>query len=665
MKDAVTTSRNDLRAGAMGPCEVPSQGRGPRAGGAAPGAPGSAHAGPRRGQRRRRSPKRAVVALMGLALALAGTSVAAATWYVRPDGGSTVQCSGRVDAPYPGSGQGQPCAWDHPFRALPPGGTPRIAGGDTLRIGSGSYRMGYGAPETEGCQADASFGCTMPPIPSGNGAGSPTRILGDASAARRPELWGTDRAEIVVNLVGSSHVEVAHLEITDHSGCVEFHSGGLACQRDTLPYGPWAAYGLRASDSSNVYLHHLDIHGLAAGGVHAARLRDWTVEDVRIAGNGSVGWDGDLWDERGDSNSGTLTFRRLTVEWNGCGETYPGRQPAGCWGQSAGGYGDGFATGETGGRWIFEDSVIRFNTSDGLDLLYVREPGSSIEIRRTWVESNAGNQIKTFRGPFVLENSVLIGHCGFFEGKPFTHHVDACRAGGNALEVGLTQGGQATITHNTLTSQGDCLVGAESYGPTDGSERIRLRNNILVGQTDFLQPFERTCLTYQETFRADPFDMDYAIVIQVKDDRCPGAHSRCGIAPGIVSTAIDAFNPRLAAGSPAIDTALATGGPSDDIDGHRRDSRPDIGAFEYSAYSRPQVNCFFDWAERSFPGLFAPAGAATRVWESNDYRHYAGTQSYLIRSPASEHLYYLGPVTGQSVVDLGPLPNWLAAAGCR
>ncbi|MFZ1708335.1 MAG: hypothetical protein WAW20_07015, partial [Anaerolineae bacterium] len=50
-----------------------------------------------------------------------GDAPAAVAYFVRPDGGSTTQCNGRVDAPYPGSGSNLPCAWDHPFRALPPG----------------------------------------------------------------------------------------------------------------------------------------------------------------------------------------------------------------------------------------------------------------------------------------------------------------------------------------------------------------------------------------------------------------------------------------------------------------------------------------------------------------------------------------------------------------
>ncbi len=504
-------------------------------------------------------------------------------YYIRPDGGSAEQCTGRANAAYPGSGLNQPCAWDHPFRGLPPMETPRIAGGDTLFIAAGSYRMGYGAPGADACDAAGAFDCLMSPIPGGPDAAHPTRILGDSK--NPPELWGAERPWFILNLTDSSNLEIGYLEITDHSGCVEFHSSGLACARDAPPYGDWAGYGLHAEDAANVYLHDLDIHGLAAGGVHAGRLTDWTVERVRIAGNGWVGWDGDLWDEFGDSNAGNLIFRRWTVEWNGCGETWPGQQPTGCWpGQSAGGYGDGVATGESGGRWLIEDSVIRYNTSDGLDFLYIRAPGSSIAIRRTKVEGNAGNQVKTYRGPFTLENSILAGNCGFFAGQPFTHDVDHCRALGDALALGLTAGDQVTVTHNTFTSEGDCLVTAECYGGCNGSERARLRNNIFQGQTDFLQPLERTCLIYQETFPANPFDLDYSLINGVKNDLCLGDHDLCGLGPGLASTAADSFDAHLLAGSPAIDAGLASAAPLDDFDGRARDAQPDLGAYEYGEF---------------------------------------------------------------------------------
>ncbi|MCZ7568565.1 MAG: right-handed parallel beta-helix repeat-containing protein [Ardenticatenaceae bacterium] len=505
-----------------------------------------------------------------------------ATYYVRPDGGSATQCTGLVDAAYPGSGTAQPCAWDHPFRALPPGSTPRISGGDTLIVGAGSYRMGYGAPGADTCDAAGAFDCTMPPVPSGPGPATPTRILGQGwenGCTNPPELWGAERPWYLLNLTGSSNVALACLELTDHSGCVEFHTGGLACERDTPPYGDWAATGIYAGDSANVRLQDLNIHGLAAAGIHAGRLTDWTVENVRIAGNGWVGWDGDI--DGGDSNAGTLLFRRWTVEWNGCGETYPGQQPTGCWGQTAGGYGDGVGTGATGGHWIIEDSTFSHNTSDGLDLLYARLAGSSIEIRRTIAEGNAGNQLKT-NGPTLIENAIVVGNCGFFDGQPFTSSVDNCRAAGNALSLALQPGDQVTVTNSTLTSEGDCLVLAECEGTCNGSESVRLRNNIFVGQTDFLQPFENSCLVYQETFPADPFDSDFSVITATKGTPpCPGAHDLCDISPGLVNSTTDAFDAHLLASSPAIDAGTGVGAPSDDFDGRLRDAAPDIGAYEY------------------------------------------------------------------------------------
>ena len=168
----------------------------------------------------------AAAALMGLLTASARAQ--GSTYYVRSDGGSSTQCTGLVDAAYAGSGTGQPCAWDHPFRALPPGGTPRISGGDTLIVGPGSYMMGYGAPGADDCFADGAFDCYMPPIPGGPDPAHPTRLVGagwDTGCANPPELWGTQRANLIVNLTDASNVQVACLEITDHSGCVESHSG--------------------------------------------------------------------------------------------------------------------------------------------------------------------------------------------------------------------------------------------------------------------------------------------------------------------------------------------------------------------------------------------------------------------------------------------------------
>ncbi len=501
------------------------------------------------------------VAFVPLAVALLATTAPADTWYVRTDGGPPERCTGLADAPAPPSGSGLPCAWDHPFRALPPGGPARIAGGDTLQIGPGSYMIGFGAPGADqdpgACSQEGTWDCTLGRLPSGPDAGHPTRLIGAGAGSgcgNPPELWGSERANWVVDLTSTSNAEVACLVVTDHSACVEDHTGGLACNRDTYPHGPWAANGIYAQDSSNVTLRDLDVHGLASRGILAGRLTDWTLEGVRIAGNGSAGWDGDI--DGTDSNAGTIAFRHVTVEWNGCAETWPGGEPAGCWGQSAGGYGDGVATGETAGSWLFEDSVVRWNAQDGIDLLYART-GSAITIRRTRAEGNAGNQVKT-NGPAVLENLVAVGNCGFFTGKPFTFDVDECRAVGNALSLALRGGDLVTLTNVTVAGEGDCLVVAgcdTERSVCDGSERVRIRNGLFVGGPDRTQEGDLTCLTYQENFpHGDAvFDADYLVVNGVKDDACPGTHHTCGLPPVLANESLSSFDGHLVAGSRGAD----------------------------------------------------------------------------------------------------------------
>jgi hypothetical protein len=514
-----------------------------------------------------------------LALFICTGTAGAATWYVRTDGGTADQCTGTTDAPYPGSGNGRACAWDHPFRALPPGGTPRISGGDTLIIATGSYMMGYAAPETGACEADGAWDCFMSAVPSGRSPANPTRIIG--ACGGRTELWGTERTDTVVNLTGSSNVEISCLEITDHSGCVEFHSGSIPCRRDSPPFGSWAVNGIYAEDSAGVTLRNLDIHGLAGVGVRAGRISDWTVTDVRIAANGAAGWDSDIGEN--SSNSGTMHFTRLRVEWNGCGETWPGRQPDGCWGQSAGGYGDGFGTGATQGRWIFDESAFLYNTSDGLDLLYVR-PGGTVEVRRTIAAGNAGQQLKV-AGPSILENLVISGNCGWFDGKAVTFDVDNCRAAGNALAVFLYPGDSTSIVNSTIASEGDCVVfaGCHEGWTCNGSERLMMRNNILIGKLEFGETAERSASLYWEGIRDSSVDSDYSLIFGTKDDSCIGVHDFCGVDPLLVNDSLDSFDARLRPGSVAIGTAYAPRAPAVDFSGQLRDTTPDIGAFEYAA----------------------------------------------------------------------------------
>jgi len=515
----------------------------------------------------------------------------AATYYIRPDGGTADQCTGRADTPYPGSGLSQPCAWSHPFWALDTNGNWKIQGGDTLILHSGTYCMGIGAPNTGWCNASWAWDCHLPPLPSGPDTEHPTRILGscwDQGCACAPELWGAERASQIISLNTTSYAVIACLELTDHSGCVAYHANpNVRCERNTPPFGNWAESGIFAADSSTITLKNLNIHGFASAGIVAGRIQNWTVENVRIAGNGWVGWEGDI--DGDDSNSGNIEFRDWLVEWNGCAETYPGKMPNNCWAQSAGGYGDGVGTGATGGRWIIEDSTFRYNTSDGLDLLYARNPDSQIEIRRCMAYGNAGDQIKV-NGPTRIENSLMVSNCGYFHGKPFTYDVDDCRAGGSALALSLREGITVSVMNATIAGQGDCLAIVECDDSScNGSETISIQNTIFRGYTEFLNPSDRTCYVW---FDRDTFyttQIDYNLVFGAKIGSFGLSAHDINLDPLFVNDDLETFNGHLRIRSPALNSGLSVGSlggvvPDHDLEGtpRPRGRGVDRGAYEYT-----------------------------------------------------------------------------------
>jgi len=470
-----------------------------------------------------------VFVLIPFFIALSFPTDAAETWHVRTDGGNASECDGQADQPYSGSGRDQSCAWSHPFIALPPGSPARISGGDTLHIGPGNYRMGLGAPATDNCYFGYSWECHMALIPSGPTPDQPTRILGhghDDGCVDAPELWGAERSWMVINLEGSSNVELACLEITDRGSCVESHChNGLctgevaACQRDEPPFGDWSPTGISARDSSDVLLRDLNIHGMANRGIYAGRLTDWTLERVIIRANGWAGWDGDIGPD--SANSGTLIFREVEIAFNGCAERWPDGEPFACWAQGGGGYGDGLGTGETGGHWVFEDSRVLYNTSDGIDLLYLID-GGEVTISGSRVEGNAGNQIKISRSS-QISDSVVIGNCGYFVDHANMHASDQCRGLGDAIYLGLASSSQATLTNNVITGQGNCLI---SSGESDRYSRLMLSGNLIVGM-DYWHDSQTSSCLFHSGSRHGRVSWEDNVIDGVRHRQCPRG-STCG-----------------------------------------------------------------------------------------------------------------------------------------
>jgi len=536
---------------------------------------------------------RALVALPAVcvaALMLAPATAGAATYYVRADGGTAAQCDGTADAPRRSGSRA--CAWRHPFVALPPGGRPRIDGGDTLVIANGSYMMGLGAPGAESCSDDDSAACVMAPVPSGRRADRPTRIVGeghDSGCKAAPELWATQGASTVLNLEGSSHVQVACLEITDHSDCIKNHNkkgtprGETArCIVEGRSKGQWGGFGLYAADSSNVVLRDLHIHGMARNGVRAGRLRDWTIERVRIRANGWAGWDGNLdeKDGRGSSNSGRIHFKGGEIAWNGCAERYPGGQIFGCWAQKLGGYGDGVGTAETGGHWVFEDVSIHHNTSDGLDLLYMNGSGS-VTVRRVRAQGNAGNQIK-LTGAATIENTIALGNCSFFERLPGSNLIkgDHCRASGNAISLRPTKGAVVTLRHNTISGHGDCLM-ITSHG--DATARVVAQNNAFIGGSKWSADGSGSAKTcgYYAMESQTPVKFENNLFWNVRNDFCPEGNV-CERDPKLTRVTFPDFDATPRPGSPLINAGKPLSNVTHDFFGRPRPAggATDIGAVE-------------------------------------------------------------------------------------
>jgi alpha-tubulin suppressor-like RCC1 family protein len=73
------------------------------------------------------------------------------------------------------------------------------------------------------------------------------------------------------------------------------------------------------------------------------------------------------------------------------------------------------------------------------------------------------------------------------------------------------------------------------------------------------------------------------------------------------------------------------------------------------------VNCLFNWAEVNFSDWFSPRAESL---SSGQYffRYFSQTKAYL--AVASERFLYLGPASGDSILDLGVTTDWFSTAGC-
>ena len=127
---------------------------------------------------------------------------------------------------------------------------------------------------------------------------------------------------------------------------------------------------------------------------------------------------------------------------------------------------------------------------------------------------------------------------------------------------------------------------------------------------------------------------------------------------------------RLSAGQPGISKVSASGGTRTSVTSegffHPSGLAAAKGASTPSPAPTPSTgpDCFFNWAERTYPQYFAPAGTPSTASGPYYYRYYAGLGNYLATSTTDNHVYVLGPSFGNTARDLGPLAGFLNTAGC-
>jgi hypothetical protein len=552
-----------------------------------------------------------------------GSTAAATTWYVRPDGGTPFvsatqtpngQCNGKVNAPYPGSGVNQPCAMGN-IRYLWADGVTwyktnwMIAGGDTVIVApnANGYNTGIDAVPQTGvawspvnCSGTAS--CSMPSIPSGT-AQRHTRILG-ANYAN----CSTDSAKTLLNvsfggytafnLTGSQFVDVSCFEVHDKAACA------VGNFTNTCSGKNWGHYGITQSAmTGNVNYTDLFIHGLAVEGIRGPTGGNVVMNRVHVRGNPTAGIDMDdlAWSSGNISVAGGLTMNNSITEFSGCVEEFPvvhNYPYIECRDQTTGAYGDGFGTASTTGSWSFNNDIWRYNFSDGLDLLH--SGMQSLIVLNSQSYGNDGQALKIGSGQYVhLQNNIVLDNCarilatiGDEPASAIVPGVTACRAAGDWVPMSFDDQGEYLVQNNTFAGYGSTPFDLRCAGGWDSCihAATAFENNVVVGIQAPTRALPGLFYLSSPSTAMPPNggwgQRNHNLYYNLKS--CPTLLSgeKC-VDPKFVSlpytitseSQLDNVNFKPATSSPLLGAGLATGITAD-IFGAARPTPPSIGAVE-------------------------------------------------------------------------------------
>jgi hypothetical protein len=444
------------------------------------------------------------------------------TWYIRPDGGTNTQCTGKTNAAYPGSGSAQACAFNHPYWMIASNGTTwaHFSGGDTIQFvntsgSSDTYYMGEkngglgfdwnGNGLSSICPAPNSGGgdgasCILPAPPSGTAA-QHTRILGQNAGSCHDSshthlvnptiLSGINTVFAVLDTRATNYVDISCIEITQPDTCTNaVATGQCGTNANNVKYGGLILnYGPGSQGPSNLTLTDFAVVGTSGSGFLGSKLNKassdvFSATDVYLIGNGEAGWNGDSGGCGTSCESvGSMNLSHVMIDWNGCvavkpyDMTKPDTQNAFnyCYDDSTEGYGDGFVQVAAGNLTMNVDhSFFRWNTQDGFDSLHLSDDVSTspaIHISDSWSEGNEGQTFKLGAGSASSAvNNVSISNCRVlatasnFPLNPTgwnTGVSDTCRAAGDQWAFQLNNGTAITLENNTSVGYGTTMYDVE------------------------------------------------------------------------------------------------------------------------------------------------------------------------------------------------------------
>jgi hypothetical protein len=385
--------------------------------------------------------------------------------------------------------------------------------------------------------------------------------------------------------------------------------------------------------------------GIMGSHLNVASTDTFTASDVYVIGNGQAGWDGD---GGGCNNAcesvGTVSIDYADIELNGCmvfkpyNFSLPPRENRFdyCYGQNTSGYGDGFVQIAAGDMTMtMNHSKFNYNTQDGFDGAHLSDDPNThpaTNVYNSWAEGNAGQTFKIGAGAnSVAINNVSIGNCRVIASPNtalFPANVtgwvtldggDTCRAGGDQWSLTLRPNATITIENNTSVGYGTVMWDFTcSLFVTDCNGGMFIfKNNLSKGYPDASNGGQLAAGIYlntgsarrgQKAAKTQPpilvsnVSIDHNLwdtmkpgtacpnsSVDINGQTVPETNAVCQDPLLVAQTNVDAIDPHLTSGSPAIGAGIAISGITTDHDGNARPNPPALGAFEPGGSGPPTV----------------------------------------------------------------------------